>query len=245
MFKPTRTPRGDIVMRILIVEDDAGFAAILRECLEDDGEFSVVELLENEEDTINFVEAGKLANVDCMLLDLQLPRSRADRTIVNSAGLNIACLIRSSFNFWGTIIVLTNSRSLTDGERALAAGCDGFMCKHMRLNHVPDMVVQLKAGLRGDITLVSSEMRYVFVRSEISPKEACLMSMLSMGMHWDEIARRLGYKNAKAAANIADRVFDKLLTPQTRKQMDMDGIKKRQRALEIWRSRNRTGMLMP
>lgn len=232
-------------MRVLIVEDDTSFAEILRESLEEDDEFSVIDIIENETDAISFMESGALTDVDAVLLDLQLPKSSIDRSISSNAGLNLACLLRSRHDFWGNILVLTNSRSLSDGERALSAGCDGYMCKHARMEQIPHMVAQLKAGLRGDVMLISSEMRHVFMRGDISSKEACLMSLLSIGCSWEEIARRLGYKNAKAAANIADRIYDKLLSPETRHQLDVDGVKKRQKALEVWRFRNRAGMLVP
>jgi DNA-binding NarL/FixJ family response regulator len=232
-------------MRVLIIEDDESFADILRESLEEDGEFSVSAILENEEQAIEYMDSGALADIDAVLLDLQLPRSRKDRTSTSSAGLNLACLLRSPYSFWGTVLVLTNSRLLSDGERALAAGCDGYMCKHARMDQIPQMVSQLKAGLRGEVMMIATEMRHVFMRGEISPKEACLMSLLSMGFSWEDIARRLGYKNPKAAANIADRIYDKILSPESRMQCDTDGVKKRQRALEVWRSRNRTGMLVP
>lgn len=80
-------------------------------------------------------------------------------------------------------------------------------------------------------------MRHVFIREEFSVKEARLMDMLNQGHSWAEIARELGYKTPKAAANIGYRVFDKLLTEGDRIAMGADGDRKRHKALERWRAR--------
>jgi hypothetical protein len=86
--------------------------------------------------------------------------------------------------------------------------------------------------------MVSSEMRHVFFREDISAKEARLMDLLSQGKGWSEISHDLGYKTAKAAANIGDRIFDKLLTMDDRQRLEEKGQKKRYRAVEIWKSRH-------
>jgi DNA-binding CsgD family transcriptional regulator len=99
------------------------------------------------------------------------------------------------------------------------------------------MLSELKMAIRGDVILVASQMRHVFLRDDISAKEAKLMDMLSQGKSWAEIARDLNYKTPKAAANIADRLFDKLLTPQDQAKLAQEGGKKRYKAVEVWLSR--------
>ncbi|MBI4532399.1 MAG: response regulator transcription factor [Candidatus Melainabacteria bacterium] len=223
--------------RILIVEDDPDFASILRRALEQDQEFEIVDVIDHEQAAMARIKSTGLKDINCVLLDLQLPYLHGDKTVNSMAGLQILEELRHQQRFYGTIIVLTNSKSPADGERALAGGCDGYLCKRARISDIPSMLAELKMAIRGDVILVASQMRHVFIREDISPKEARLLDLLSQDKGWPEIARELGYKTPKAAANIGDRIFDKLLTPQDQQDLTSEGIKKREKALEIWRSR--------
>jgi len=223
--------------RLAIIEDDKGFAAILQEFLEEDMGCEVAAVLSTESEAMRWLAATKLENIDAMLVDLQLPELPGHPAVSSLAGLNIVKAIRQEYQFSGTVLILTNSREFSDGERALAAGCDGYLCKHAPMAEIPNMLSELKIALRGDVVIVSREMRHVFLREELSLKEARLMDMLHAGHGWSEIARELGYKNSKAAANIGYRVFDKLLTPLDREGLDADGEKKQHKALERWRMR--------
>ena len=227
------------MINIVLIEDDRDFAQILRECLEEDGDIRVIAHLTNEQDAIQWIEAGGLDQVDCALVDLVLPKLRGGTDVSSMSGLRIVQEIRQMRRFNGNVLVLTNSREFADGERALAAGCDGYLCKHAPMSEVPQMLAELRLALRGDIMIVSREMRHVFIREELSVKEAHLMDMLNTGHSWSEIARELNYKTPKAAANIGYRVFDKLLTEGDRIAMGADGDRKRQKALERWRARLR------
>lgn len=225
--------------RILIIEDDPDFAQILRRALSLDEELEIVDVIDNEQEAMALIKSTGLASADAVLLDLQLPYLKGETRVNAMAGLRILEELRHQQRFLGTIIVLTNSRNPADGERALAGGCDGYLCKRARISEVPEMLAELKMALRGDVIMVASQMRHVFIREDISAKEARLLDLLSLEKGWAEIARELGYKTAKAAANIGDRVFDKLLTPQDQKELAEAGLKKRQKALEIWLSRRR------
>ena len=230
--------------RLIIIEDDKDFAEILKECLEEDGAHEVVAVLENEHDAMEFIQSGGLAKIDCALVDLQLPRVRGASEVNSIVGLRLVETMRHVERFPGTLLVLTNSRSFNDGERALAAGCDGYLCKHAPMSEIPIMLAELKMALKGEVMLVSREMRHVFIREELSVKEARLMEMLNAGHSWADIARELGYKTPKAAANIGYRVFDKILTPLDKQSIsETDGERKRHRALERWRAK--TGQPQP
>ncbi len=222
---------------IVIIEDDRDFAQILKECLEEDPAFNVVATHWNEEDAMNWIKAGGLDQVDCALVDLQMPIWRGATEVSTLAGLRLVPEIRQTRRFNGTVLVLTNSRDFADGERALAAGCDGYLCKHAPMSEIPAMLSELKIALRGEVMVVSREMRHVFIREEFSIKEARLMDLLNSGHSWADVAKELGYKTAKAAANIGYRVFDKLLTPNDRQALDIDGERKRHKALERWKAR--------
>ncbi|MBX9722748.1 MAG: response regulator [Candidatus Obscuribacterales bacterium] len=223
--------------KILIVEDDEDFSGILRTVIEQDGEMQVVEVINCEEEALRKIRSPEIHQVDCVLLDLQLPLKNHDKTVSSLAGIRILEELRHQHGFYGTIIVLTNSKAPADGQRALAAGCDGYLCKRAKISEVPQMLMELKMAIRGDVILVSSPMRHVFIRDDINAKEARMMELLSFGKSWTEIARELGYKTPKAAANVGDRVFDKLLTPQDAQKVAAEGSKKRHKALEIWNSR--------
>lgn len=223
--------------KILIVEDDEDFATILRRAIEQDPDLEVVDVISSYQEAIDYIKSPALANCDCVLLDLQLPKSPGDRTVNSLAGIQILEQLRHTCNFYKTVIVLTNSKAQADGERALAAGCDGYLCKRARIADVPSMLSELKMAIRGDVIIVAAQMRHVFLRDDISAKEARMLDLLSIGKGWSEIAHELGYKTSKAAANIGDRVFDKLLSPQDLALVAAEGGKKRLKAVEVWLSR--------
>jgi DNA-binding NarL/FixJ family response regulator len=223
--------------RLLIIEDDKDFAEILKECLEEDEDLEITQIIGDEESAMNFIRGGGLIGIHCVLADLQLPKTKSETRVSSSAGLRILEEIRHGQNFYGTIIIMTSSKSPEDGQRALAAGCDGYLCKHAPVGDIPSMLDELKLAIKGNVMIVSSEMRHVFFRDDVSAKEARLMDLLSLDKSWAEIAHELNYKTPKAAANIADRIYDKLLSETDKQNIDASGTKKRQRALEIWRSR--------
>ncbi|MBY0550595.1 MAG: response regulator [Candidatus Obscuribacterales bacterium] len=223
--------------RIILVEDDMDFAEILKEELEDDNQVKVVAMLHSEQEARDYFAINGLAGIDCALVDLVLPGIPGARSANSMVGLNIVHSLRQELDFSGLIIVLTNSRLLEDGERALSAGCDGYLCKHAQMSEIPSMVLELKLALRGSVVLVSREMRHVFIRDELSAKEARLMELINGGATWAEVATQLGYKTSKAAATIGYRIFDKLLTPAENAQLSEDKEVKRKRALEKWRAR--------
>lgn len=225
------------MIRILIIEDDEDFSDILKECLEEDSDIKVVQVISTEQEARDAIRDGILKDVDCVLTDLQMPAMRGDRRVETRAGLRLIEEMRTHQRYYGTIIVLTNSRELADGQRALAAGCDGYLCKYAPLSDVPSMITELKMALRGNVVVVSREMRHVFFRDDISAKEARLMDLLCAGQGWGEIAQELGYKTAKAAANVGDRIFDKLLTMEDKQEVEAAGSKKRLKAVEIWKNR--------
>ncbi len=225
------------ITKILIIEDDEDFSSILRRVIEQDPELQVMDVINCEQKAFEVIRSPQLHDADCVLLDLQLPYSYGDKSVSSLAGIRILEEMRHQRGFYGTIIVLTNSKSPADGQRALAAGCDGYLCKRARISEVPEMLAELKMAIKGEVILVASMMRHVFIRDDISAKEARLLDLLSAGKSWAEIARELGYKTPKAAANVGDRIFDKLLTPQDQQKLAEEGAKKRQKALEIWQSR--------
>jgi DNA-binding NarL/FixJ family response regulator len=187
--------------KLLIIEDDKDFAEILKECLEEDEDLEIAGIIGDEESAMQFIKSGGLTGIHCVLADLQLPKTKDETRVSSSAGLRILQEIRHGQRFYGTIIIMTSSKAPEDGQRALASGCDGYLCKHAPVADIPTMLDELKLAIKGNVMIVSSE------------------------------------KTPKAAANIADRIYDKLISEAERQSLDASGTKKRQRALEIWRSR--------
>lgn len=152
--------------RVLMIEDDFDFAQIMSECLQSDPSCEIVEIFTNIADAeINF-EWGGLAKIDAVLVDLQLPTSRVDPGIIPDGGLQLIRQMRHRHQFRGRIIVLTNSSQLADGQKALDAGCDGYLCKHVRSGDLPALIAELRIAIRGDVVLVSQEMRHIFMREQ-------------------------------------------------------------------------------
>ena len=226
--------------KVLIIDDDEAFVEILAEFLEDDGQIKVVDRVGSERDCQEWLASGKLESVDAVVLDLRLPFESGDKRTDSRIGLRILNSLRDTHRFFGPIIVLTNSRDSADGKEALGNGCDGYLCKHAPVDQVPVMVNELKMALLGDVVIVSRELRHVFFRDDVSAKEAKLMDLLSQERSWSEIAQALGYKSSKAAANVGDRIFDKILTEEDRRRLVNNGVKKRDLALEVWRARHRS-----
>jgi DNA-binding NarL/FixJ family response regulator len=152
--------------KILIVEDDFDFAEILMEWLGSDPEFHIAEVIRNQADAARFCETGQIHEVDAVIVDLQLPASGSDKRINPAAGLQLIEQMRLQHNFCGRIVVVTNSNSLSDGNRALRAGCDGYLCKHLRMDDLPGLMSELTMAIRDEVMMLSSEMRYV-ITSEI------------------------------------------------------------------------------
>jgi DNA-binding NarL/FixJ family response regulator len=230
--------------RILLVEDHPDFASALQRAFKGDEDLQVVKHADCVQDARDYMEKTRMEEVDCVLLDLQLPHSKDDRETDSMAGLHLLREMRQSYRFYGTIIVLTSSQSLADGQRALQAGCDGYLCKNTKVMELKNLVTELKMAMRGNVILVASQMRHVFMREDISAKEARLMDLLLMKKKWGQIARELSYSSAKAAANMGDRIFDKLITPDDHERA-AGKIKKRLLALEIWKRRLEKGAEFP
>jgi DNA-binding NarL/FixJ family response regulator len=219
--------------KILIVEDDADFAACLSESLEDEKDFEIVAVLGSQSEANAYFRSDKLKEIDCILLDLRLPIDRGDSTTHSTSGLLLLESLRTERNFYGNVIVLTSSSDAEDGSRALQAGCDSYLCKSVTTSQLDELLAELKVAILYRVLLVSDKMRHIFFREEISAKEAQLLDLLSAGKSWAEIAQSLDYSTAKAAANTADRIFDKLISCA-----DTQNEKKKDKALAIWHQRN-------
>lgn len=155
------------MLRVLLIEDDFDLAQILVECLQSDSEFDVEQVISNQSDARERFASGFLHNVDAVLMDLQLPLSTSDHTINPSAGLELVEELRTVHNFTRTVIILTNSTEPRDAERALRAGCDGYLGKYMRTQDLPGLLTELRMVLRGEVFAMSNELKHIFLKSAL------------------------------------------------------------------------------
>lgn len=219
--------------KVALIEDNQLYSQVLSECLKELPDVEVVRVLDSEESALAWIESGGPEQVQCVMVDLQLPRRRGDREISSSAGIRLIRTLRHEIHFAGSILILSSSRSVADGQKALAAGCDGYLYKSANL---PEMLKGLLAVLRGEVMVVTPELRHVFFRHELSVKEVRLMEMVDQGKSWAEVAEALGYRSARAASIIGYRVFDKLAGKSYKEK---GGKSKREWALQLWRARSR------
>lgn len=150
--------------KVLMIEDDLDFAAIMLECLQADPQCEIDEVITTQEDARFKFECGGLHNVDAVLVDLNLVRARSDHRVNSAAGFELIAEMRHRHQFRGQIIVLTNSSAQSDGKRALEAGCDGYLCKHVRSGDLSGLISELRMALRGDVVMVSRQMRHIFMK---------------------------------------------------------------------------------
>ena len=126
-------------------------------------------------------------------------------------------------------------------EKQVQVPVDRFIERPVYVDRVVEkpIVSELKLAMRGNVVLVSREMRHVFIREQLSTKEARLMELINEGCSWAEVASELGYKSPNAAATIGYRVFDKILDPYDDQASEGNNERKRIRALEKWRARTK------
>lgn len=226
------------MIRVALVDGDRLYSADLQKHLEEDNEVSVVASISDESAAMGWIQDGGSAGCDCVVINLQLPRELGYGNVSTLSGLRIIEKLRRESRFAGIILVMSSSRSLCDGERALAAGSDGYITKVPR-DRLGDLVELFRVALRGEVVLVARELRHGFFRARLSAKESTLMELIDRGLSWAEVAKRLGYKSGRAAANMGYRVFDKILTQHDRYQLSEGGENKRDLALHRWRAQVR------
>lgn len=121
--------------RVLYIEDDAASQRLVQRVLENHN----YEVLIAGEGLAG-VNLAREQKPDLILMDINLPGLN---------GREITTRLRSISNFAGTpIIALTANTSPGHRERALAAGCDGFMTKPIDVLSFPEEVATFLRGYR-------------------------------------------------------------------------------------------------
>lgn len=187
-------------MRLLLVEDNARLAGLIREGL--DGQGFAVDWSETVADTEHIL---KINNYDLLLLDLGLP---------DGEGLDLVRSVRRRRNTT-PILILTARGGLDDRVLGLDAGADDYLVKPFQ---IPELAARCRALLRrpgaslgtelvcGNVVLTSAD-RQVSVAGlaiESTPREVDLLECL---------LRRAGNVVSKPALESALYSMDAEVTP--------------------------------
>jgi CheY-like chemotaxis protein len=116
-------------LRVLLVEDSPRIAAMLRDMLESDGGVRVVEVVSDEQSAIR---QARRAEVDVMILDLQLAKG---------TGFGVLSQLRDKRP---VTVVLTNYALPEYRRRALALGAEYFLDKSKDLEKLQSIMTDLR-----------------------------------------------------------------------------------------------------
>ncbi|HXV42597.1 MAG TPA: response regulator, partial [Anaerolineae bacterium] len=132
---------------ILYVEDNAANRLLVRQVLEGVG-YTVIEA----NDGLDGIKLAQKTQPDLILMDINIP---------GMDGYEAATRIKSLPDLSNIpIIALTAKVMAGDRERALAAGCDGYIAKPIDIDALPKQVAEFLGGLRESIT-VEQESAYL------------------------------------------------------------------------------------
>ncbi|MBE7550915.1 MAG: hybrid sensor histidine kinase/response regulator [Anaerolineales bacterium] len=132
---------------ILYVEDNTANRMLVRQVLEGVG-YQVIEAT----DGLSGIKTAQETNPDLILMDINIP---------GMDGYEAATRIKSLPELSNIpIIALTAKVMAGDRERALAAGCDGYIAKPIDIDALPNQVAEFLGGMRESIT-VEQESAYL------------------------------------------------------------------------------------
>ena len=122
---------------ILYVEDNAANRMLVGQVLEGVG-YTVIEAT----DGLSGIKMAQEAHPDLILMDINIP---------GMDGYEAATRIKSLPELSNIpIIALTAKVMAGDRERALAAGCDGYIAKPIDIDALPKQVAEFLGGMRGE-----------------------------------------------------------------------------------------------
>lgn len=125
---------------ILYVEDNAANRVLVRQVLEGVG-YTVFEAT----DGLSGIKAAQEMHPDLILMDINIP---------GMDGYEAATRIKSLPELSDIpIIALTAKVMAGDRERALAAGCNGYIAKPIDIDTLPQQVAEFLGGMRESITI--------------------------------------------------------------------------------------------
>ena len=126
--------------KILHVEDNPANRMLVRQILESFG-YSIIEA----EDGLGGINAAQEQIPDLILMDINIP---------GMDGYETATRIKS-FPSLNKVPIIALTANIMDGdrERALAAGCDGYMTKPIDVEELPNQIAEFLGGRRDKIAI--------------------------------------------------------------------------------------------
>jgi two-component system cell cycle response regulator DivK len=119
--------------KILVVDDNQDSRELVVKILKNRG-YQMIEAVDGED----ALEKATAENPDLILMDISIPK-------IN--GYEVTRRLKSQINFKNTpIIALTAHAMKGDREKALEAGCDGYISKPINIHEIPD---QIQSYLQG------------------------------------------------------------------------------------------------
>jgi two-component system cell cycle response regulator DivK len=119
--------------KILVVDDNQDSRELVVKVLKNRG-YQMIEAADGED----ALEKAAAENPDLILMDISIPK-------IN--GYEVTRRLKSQMNFKNTpIIALTAHAMKGDREKALEAGCDGYISKPINIHEIPD---QIQSYLQG------------------------------------------------------------------------------------------------
>ncbi len=135
--------------QILYVEDDPASALLVRRILEAEGQYEVLVVA----DGITALEIAQQAHPDLILMDINI--SGLD-------GYEVTTRLRSSAGMENVPIVAVTAAALKgDRERALIAGCDGYISKPIDVDRFPEQVGTFLGGYREQVASPEEKSEYL------------------------------------------------------------------------------------
>ncbi len=161
--------------KILYIEDNPENRLLVRRVLDSDG-FAVV----TAGDGLSGIRAARIEKPDLILMDIMIPGMDGREVTTRLRGIpgleNVP------------IVAVTASVMRGDRERALAAGCDGYLQKPIDVDRLPDQVRQFLVGRREGLAL---EDEIIFLRYQNQRLAARLEEKLERLSSVDAANKRL------------------------------------------------------
>lgn len=117
----------DFSRKILVVDDNQDGRELVVKILKNRG-YQMIEAVDGEE----ALEKAIAENPDLILMDISIPKID---------GYEVTRRLKSQIKFKDTpIIALTAHAMKGDREKALEAGCDGYVSKPINIHELPDQI---------------------------------------------------------------------------------------------------------
>ena len=124
--------------RVLYIEDDPGSRQLVKRVLESEGY-----LVDEEADGLSGISSAQRNQPDLILVDVNLGEVTGHEVATKLKGTPETAHI--------PVVALTAATIIGDRERALAAGCDGYIAKPIDVDRLPDTVRRFLGGAREQV----------------------------------------------------------------------------------------------